>query len=137
MVEHREHLVAVGCRNAHEQAATLDWRNQPRSAVGAKYDAQIGHIGLHSPSECGVRISREGVGFVDDDHYHKVITRVLGGGAENSTFEPVPRAQVDLLGLRDFFDNFLNHDSVIVSNFTAWEKNQSNGTPHPCTCEVR
>ena len=28
------------------------------------------------------------------------------------------RTHVDLLGLRDFFKNFLNHDSVKVSNFT-------------------
>jgi len=33
------------------------------------------------------------------------------------TFESMPRAHVDLLGLRDFFDNFLDHDSVVVSNF--------------------
>jgi len=35
------------------------------------------------------------------------------------TFESVPRAHVDLLGLRDFFDNFLDHDSVVVSNFAT------------------
>lgn len=70
MIEHREHLVAVGCRDAYKQATTLDWRNEPRSAVGAKYDAQIGHVFLHGPSECGLRIARERVSFIDDDHYH-------------------------------------------------------------------
>jgi len=49
------------------------------------------------------------------------------------TFESVPRAHVDLLCLRNFFDNFLNHDSIVVSNFAAWENYQLNGTPHPCT----
>jgi hypothetical protein len=45
------------------------------------------------------------------------------------TFESVPRAHVDLLCLRNFFDNFLNHDSVVVSNFAAWDNYQLNGTP--------
>ena len=35
------------------------------------------------------------------------------------TFESMPRAHVDLLGLRDFFDNFLDHNSVVVSNFAT------------------
>jgi hypothetical protein len=39
-----------------------------------------------------------------------------------NTFESVPRAHVDLLGLRNFFNNFLNHDSVVISNFTGWER---------------
>ena len=38
-----------------------------------------------------------------------------------NTFKSVLRTHVDLLGLRDFFKNFLNHDSVEVSNFTAWK----------------
>jgi hypothetical protein len=57
MIKHCEHILTTGCRDAHKQAATLDWRNQPRSAVGAEYDAQVGHILLHGPSERSLRIS--------------------------------------------------------------------------------
>ena len=54
-----------------------------------------------------------------------------------NTFESVSRAHVDLLGLRDFFKNFLNHDSIVVSNFTVWESHQFYGTPHLCAWVVR
>ena len=45
-----------------------------------------------------------------------------------TTFESVLRSQVNLLSLRDLFEDFLNHDSVVISDFTAWIC-QYHGTP--------
>ena len=36
-----------------------------------------------------------------------------------TTFESLLRTHVDLLSLRNFFEDFLNHYSVIISDFTA------------------
>jgi hypothetical protein len=62
------HLLVVGCRNSNKQTSTLDRRNKFACSVCAHDDTEVAHVTLHCTTQCGLRVAREGVGFVY--YYH-------------------------------------------------------------------
>lgn len=64
---HCTDLILLGRGHPHEQTSTPDRADDLASRVGAHDDPDIGRVFLHRPTERGLGISGECVGFVDDD----------------------------------------------------------------------
>lgn len=86
-------------RNPHKQRSRPDRPNDICRAVRNQDQPQIGRVFFHSPTQRGLGIAREVVGFVDDDD-----------------LEALFGADIDLLGLGDFFEKGLDHDTVVVAD---------------------
>ena len=88
-----------GRRDADEQRAAADRGDDACGGVGEEDEADVVGILFHGAAEGGLGVARQVVGFVDDDD-----------------FEALLRVEVDLLGLGDFFEEFLHDDSVVAAD---------------------
>ena len=91
-----------GRGDADEEGAGADGGDDAGGAVRDEDQAHVVAVFLHCASEGGLGVAREGVGFVDDDD-----------------FEALFGVHVDLLGLRDFFEEFLDDDAVVVADIAG------------------
>lgn len=98
-LQHALNLLYRRRRDSDQQATTPDGRDDIARAVGEEDQTEVGRVLLHRPAQRGLRVAREVVGFVDHDDFEAL----LGG-------------QVDLLRLRDFFQQVLDHHAVVVAN---------------------
>lgn len=112
----RTNLVRFRTRDPHEETPTLDGRDEFARAVGAQDQAHIAHVLLHCPTQCGLCVTRQRVGFIDDDHYEVMSVKTGYRYSENqevNTFEPLFRVQIHLLRLSDLFEDLLDDDAII------------------------
>lgn len=84
-------------RNPDKQASTPDRRNDVASTVRQQDQSQIWRVLLHRPAKRSLCIAGKVVGFVYYDD-----------------FEALFGCQIDLLGLRDFFEKVLDDDSIVL-----------------------
>lgn len=94
-----DHLLHGRGRNAHQQRPAADRGNDVRGAVGDQDQSQVRAVFLHGPPERGLGIAGEVVGLIYDDD-----------------LEALARGNVDLLGLRNFLEQRLDDDAVVVAD---------------------
>lgn len=99
IAQNRAYLLFRRRGNPNQQGSRTNRRNDIRSAVCQQNQPQVGTVLLHSPSQSRLRIASKVIGLVDDDD-----------------LEPLLRREIDLLGLRDLLQKFLDHDAVIVAD---------------------
>ena len=88
-----------GGGDTDEEGAGADRRDDAGGGVGEEDQPDVVGVFFHGTAKGGLSVACQGVGFVDHDD-----------------FEALFGVEVDLLGLRDFFQEFLDHDSVIVAD---------------------
>ena len=97
--QHGLNLLDARRCDSDEQASTSDGRNDIACAVCEEDEAKVGAVLFHRATEGGLGITREVVGFID----HHDLEALFGG-------------KIDLLCLRDFFEEILDDDAVIVAD---------------------
>lgn len=98
-MERRANVAFSRRGNPDQQGSGANRCNDVGGAVSQENQSQIGTVFLHGPSESCLGITCEMVGFVDHDD-----------------LEPLLRAEIHLLRLRNLFEQFLDDDSVILSD---------------------
>jgi hypothetical protein len=91
-------VLCRGC-NPDKQRSATNRCDDVACGVRQEDQAKVGTVLLHGPSERRLRISRQVVCLIDDDDLEALLC-----------------AQVDLLGLRHFFEQILHHHSVVVAD---------------------
>lgn len=92
------YLFVGGRTNSQQQTPTPDRTYDLTRTTRTQHQAQIAHILFHRPPQCALRIPAQRIRLVDDYN-----------------FESVFRVQVDVLSLRNLFEDVLNDQTVIIS----------------------
>lgn len=95
----RADIVFSWCSHPDQQGTRANGRDNVGSAVGQENQSQVRAVLFHRTSQRGLGVTSEVVGFIDHDN-----------------LEPLLRGQIHLLCLCNFFQQFLDHDAVVVSN---------------------
>jgi hypothetical protein len=128
-------FVGWGC-HSDKQTSTPDRGNDLARRVGAEDQSHVGHVFLHRSSQRRLGIASERIRLIDDDDWVSSAT-VLPSNIPTSqhsdiptsalppptrptrlTFEALLRIQVDLLRLRNFFEDILDDHTVVHPHIT-------------------
>lgn len=97
--ERRANIGFSGRSHPDQQGSRANRGNDVRGAIGQENQAQIRTVLFHSTTQCSLGITGEVVGLVN-----------------YNDLEPLLRGLIHLLCLGDLLQQFLDHDSVVVTD---------------------
>nr|POE46839.1 sulfite efflux pump ssu1 [Quercus suber] len=97
--QHARDLFLRRRRNSHQETSRANRSNDVARAICEQDQAQIRAVLLHRATERGLRIARKLVRLID---HHDL--------------EPLFRSEIDLLSLRDLFQQVLDHNAVVIAD---------------------
>lgn len=95
--QYRADIILTRRRHSNQQGSRTDRSNNVRGTISQENQSQIRTVFLHRSTQCSLRIAREMIRFIDNDH-----------------LEPLLRGQIHLLRLGNLLQQFLDHHPVVV-----------------------